>query len=123
MGQATQNQLTPPHPAIEPLNGVLHALDRAKGGPPSPEVLEQIAGWVRDALTQLRSPDPDPVTRRINLVMLTLRESTDFRTRIDPITKHTITEVEVLDADLYEWAMGQVHVLVSWTPRKANGNG
>lgn len=115
MGQ----QLTT-HPAEVELQGVLHALDASKGAP-SADVLKQIRTYTRSALDLIRNPDSDPFLRRMHFVCAALWEST---TVTQHIVEHgrLVTEVKVTDADLYEWAITQVHLLASGHVPSANGS-
>jgi hypothetical protein len=117
MGQAVAAVL---HPAIEPLQGVLHALEGCRGIP-RPEVMEQIRNYTRSALDLIRNPERDPFIRRMHVAFLCLKESTEVEQRLDerglPITRVTVT-----DADLYEWAIAQVHLLANGVVPGGNGH-
>ncbi len=86
------------------LRGVLHVLENRRREPMS-EVLQTVGTMVRDALAVLQ--EPDPLRRRIEFVLLAIQQSTEVRqfTRNGKV----LTRVRVVELDLYNWALAQVH--------------
>lgn len=95
-----------PMPALSQLQGVLTVLDNRSKRPAS-EVLSAVGEMVRDAIAVLQ--EPDPLKRRIAFVLLAIQESTEVRQY--QRNGKTITRVKVVDLDLYNWALSEVHAM------------
>lgn len=108
----------PPHfHALAPMQGVLHALEAARGTP-SPEFLRELAKNVRSALDQLLAPDP--LRERMEFVLLAIRTSTEVK-KVVGANGQITTRVIVRDLELYNWSMEQVHHLIQ-LPNSGNGS-
>lgn len=95
-----------PIPTLAHLQGVLTVLDNRARRPAS-EVLSAVGDMVRDAIAVLQ--EPDPLKRRIAFVLLAIQESTEVKNHIR--NGKTITRVRVIDLDLYNWALTEVHAM------------
>ncbi len=93
-------------PALAQLQGVLTVLDNRTKRPAS-EVLSAVGDMVRDAIAVLQ--EPDPLKRRIAFVLLAIQESTEVKQHVR--NNKTITRVRVIDLDLYNWALSEVHAM------------
>lgn len=86
------------------LKGVVTVLENRRQQTPA-KVLEAVSVMVRDAIEVLQ--EPDPLRRRIDFAFLAIRQSTEVRTYTQ--NGKELTRVRVVDLELYNWAMAQVH--------------
>jgi len=89
---------------IEKLRGALYVLDNASHRTPA-EVLAIVRDIVRDSISVLQ--EPDKLKQRIGFILLAIQQSTEVRQHTR--NQKLITRVHVIDQDLYNWAMSEVH--------------
>lgn len=87
------------------LRGLLYVIDKNKL--PSADLITHIKDVVRDAINVLT--DPDPLQRRVSFVLLAIEQSTVVE--VKQVNGKPITKVKIVDLNLYNWALDQVHKL------------
>jgi hypothetical protein len=90
------------------ITGILMTLDN-RSKRPTVELLNDIKSYAADALAILHEPDPDK--QKLGFIALAIQQSTAVKF----IThgKKTVTRVTILDLDLYNWAIAEVHKLAA----------
>lgn len=91
---------------IEKLRGALHVLDNRNKRTPA-EVLSIVQEIVRDSIAVLQ--EPDRLKQRIGFVLLAIQQSTEVRQHVR--NGKQITRVHIIDQDLYNWALAEVHAM------------
>lgn len=85
------------------LRGLLYVIDKNKL--PPVDLIAHIKESVKEAITILT--EPDPFLRRVSFVLLAIEQSTAVDIKF--INGKPITKVKIVDLNLYNWALDQVH--------------
>jgi hypothetical protein len=88
------------------LNGVRYAIESWDGKDPR-ALIKNIQAMNLDAIDVMKQPDP--LLQRISFVVLALQQATDVQVR--EVNGKRLTRITILDKDLYEWAMHEIHLL------------
>jgi hypothetical protein len=88
------------------LNGIKYTIDQWDGKNAS-DLVKNLRKMTLDALDVLRQPDP--LIQKIGFVILAIQQSTDVR--VEHRNSRILTRVTILDKELYDWAMAEVHKL------------
>lgn len=85
------------------LRGLLYVIDRTKL--PPVEIIAHIKETVKEAVTLLTTPDD--FQKRVSFVLLAIEQSTQVE--VKQVNGRAITKVKIVDLNLYNWALDQVH--------------
>jgi hypothetical protein len=88
------------------LNGVKYTIESWDGKNPH-SLIKKIQDMNLDAIEVLKQPDP--LLQKISFVVLALQQATEVKVR--ELNGKRLTRVAILDKDLYEWAMHEIHLL------------
>jgi hypothetical protein len=92
--------------ALSSVEGIVFCLDN-QGKQPTIELLDMVRGLATDAISVLK--EPDPLKQKVGFILLAIQQSTkltEVKLRSKPKTL-----VQVVDADLYEWALREIHLM------------
>lgn len=88
------------------LNGIKYTIESWDGKDVS-KLVKSVQKMTLDAIEVMKQPDP--LLQKIGFVILAVQQSTQVSIR--ELNGKRLTRITVLDKDLYEWAMNEIHLL------------
>lgn len=88
------------------LNGIKYTLESWDGSNPH-QLVKNLQKMTLDAIEVMRQPDP--LMQKIAFVILAIQQSSQVHVRT--VNGKRLTRITILDKDLYEWAMNEIHLL------------
>jgi hypothetical protein len=88
------------------LNGIRYTIE-SWDGKDARSLICKIKDMNLDALEVMKQPDP--LLQKISFVVLALQQATEVNVR--ELNGKRLTRITILDKDLYEWAMHEIHLL------------